>query len=379
MKCRLLLCLLAVVALGPTARVRAEESKIGSIAFILDCSRSMGQASAASEPADEEASSDEESTRLAAADRLLRGMLQELATEGNTQVAIWLYGHRLVWEQGTKHPDLLSQDDYLEATVGYEVLNGLLPGDDVELVQPFRRFRPAEMQQLAVRLDALKPWGEKPLFLTLTRALDAMADQPAALPKSVVVFTDGGNEQWLARHKTPADRVSQILKHNLVPIHFVYFGATDTDAPSELKSLADASGGSLSPAGAATQLTVAQVLSNRRKPAVVNTVRTGDDETEGDSVAPKVLTSSGGPRNVSGTVVYNGKPVTRATIALEGTDIAPIKTDRQGRFLLRDVPAGKTYRARVSATAKNQLREKTVDVQVVEDQQEQPFLTIDVK
>lgn len=379
MKLRLLLCLVAIVALQGTAGLRAEESKAGSYAFVLDCSRSMGQPAAAERADDQEASDEEPTTRLAAADRMLRGMLQDLAAEGNSQVSLWLYGHRLVWEQGTKHPDLLSQDSYLEATVGYEVLSGLLPGDDVELAQPFRRFRPAEMQQLSVRLDALKPWGEKPLYLTLSRALDAIADQPATLPKSVIVLTDGGNEQWLARHKTPADRVSQILKHNLVPIHFVYFGAGGADAQRELITLADASGGSVSQADAATQLTVAQVLSNRRKPPVVNTVRTGDDETDGDSVEPKVLTSSGGPRNVSGTVVFNGKPVTRATITLEGVEVAPAKTDRQGRFLLRDVPAGKTYKARVTATAKNQQREKTLDVQIADEQQEQPFLTIDMK
>jgi hypothetical protein len=373
----LLLCLLTIVAFERTARLRAEESKAGSIAFVLDCSRSMGQPAEAE--GQDDASEEQSTTRLAAADGLLRHMLQELAAEGNSQVSIWLYGHRLVWEQGTKHPDLLSQDTYLEATVGYEVLSGLLPGDDVELAQPFRRFRPAEMQQLSVRLDALKPWGEKPLYLTLTRALDSIADQPATLPKSLIVLTDGGNEQWLARHKTPADRVTQVLKHNLVPIHFVYFGATGTEAERELRALADSSGGSLAQAHVATQLTVAQVLSNSRKAPVVNTVRTGDDETDGESVAPKTLVASSGPRNVSGTVVFNGKPVTMATIALEGADVSPVKTDRQGRFLIRGVPAGKTYQVRVTATAKNQIREKTVEVQVAAEQEEQPFLTIDVK
>jgi hypothetical protein len=378
-KLRLLLCLLAIVVLERTARLNAEESKVGSVAFVLDCSRSMGRPAEADGQDDADAGNEEPTTRLAAASGLLREMLQELAAEGNSQVSIWLYGHRLVWEQDTKHPDLLSQDTYLEATVGYEVLSGLLPGDDVELALPFRRFRPAEMQQLSVRLDALKPWGEKPLYLTLTRALDSIADQPAALPKNVIVLTDGGNEQWLARHKTPADRVKQVLKHNLVPIHFVYFGPAGAEAQHELRSLADASGGSLAQAHATTQLTVAQVLSNSRKAPVVNTVRTGDDEADGESVAPKTLVSSSGPRNVSGTVVFNGKPVTAATIALEGADVSPVKADRQGRFLIRDVPAGKTYQIRVTATAKNQIREKTVEVQVAAEQAEQPFLTIDVK
>ncbi|HEX3727012.1 MAG TPA: carboxypeptidase-like regulatory domain-containing protein, partial [Pirellulales bacterium] len=79
------------------------------------------------------------------------------------------------------------------------------------------------------------------------------------------------------------------------------------------------------------------------------------------------------------SVVYYGKPVTSATITLEGTSIAPVKTDRQGRFLIRNVPVGAQYHVVVEAVARNYHREKSLDVAVEADGAEQPFLTIDVK
>jgi hypothetical protein len=369
-----LIALLAVLATGSIAPARADDA-IGSVAFILDCSRSMTEPACEDPIAVKQVSTTETSTRMQAADALLRSMLRELAAEPDSQVAVWLYGHRIVWEADVKHPDLLPQDAYLEATVGFGALNGLLPGDDVELVQPFKRFTLQENQQLKVRLDVVKPWGEKPLYLALTRALDALVDQPANAPKTIVVLTDGGNEQWLARHKTNHARVAAALREQLVPIHFIHFGPLPEDndpAEQELIDLAEQGGGSLKHATATSEITVAQVITSSRQIAAA-------EEPAEDGLEAKTVPARPVERTISGSVVYYGKPVSSATITLEGSDIPPVKADRQGRFLIRQVPAGRKYRVLVQAVARNHAREKSLDLNVDADSQQQPFLTIDVK
>ena len=381
MRFRALACVLTILSSILTSRAWAEPLQPGSIAFILDCSHDMSEEAEAAPDTVRQVSNTEAPTRLEAADDLLREMLRELAGQPNCRVGVWLYGHRLVWEQDVKHPDLLSQDAYLEATVGFGALNGLLPGDDVEQVQSFKPFTLQDAQQLNVRLDTLKPWGEKPLYLALTRAMDALVDQPAAEPKTIIVMTSGRNEQWLARYKTSRERVAGALRNNLVPIHFLHFGPPpeqDDPAESELRELAAQGGGSLMHVTTATEISVADILSNSRKVAA-ETVTTGDEgDEEGDEPAD-APPARPVDRTISGSVVYYGKPVTTATITLEGTDIAPVKTDRQGRFLIRKVPSGRKYHIVVKAVARNHAREAALDLNVAADADEQPFLTIDVK
>ncbi len=373
-------CVLLALALSVCAPATAESPNKGSIAFILDCSRSMSETATADPAAVRQVSNTETPTRMEAADAMLRGMLRELAAGADCQVALWLYGHRIVWEPDVKHPDLLSQDDYLEATVGYGALNGLLPGDDVELAQPFKQFTSQENQQLLMRLNVVKPWGEKPLYLAITRAADALADQPATGPKTIIVLTDGYNEQWLARHKTSYDRVALSLRQNIVPIHFIHFGPTPEDddpAEGELRELAEQGGGSLVHATATSQFTAAQIVSNSRRVAAPTETTADNDEHPG--TVPNSPPPRPADRTISGSVVYYGKPVSSATVTLEGTDIPPAKVDRQGRFLIRKVPAGRQYHIVVRAVARNHAREKTLDLNVEADAPEHPFLTIDVK
>jgi hypothetical protein len=376
-----LVFLLAVLASFRPSDVRAESVQAGSIAFILDCSSDMNEEAEAKPETVRQVSNTEAPTRLEAADGLLREMFRELAGQPNCRVAVWLYGHRLVWEQEVKHPDLLSQDDYLEATVGFGALNGLLPGDDVEQVQSFRPFTLQEAQQLNVRFDTLKPWGEKPLYLALTRAMEALVDQPVDQPKTIIVLTSGRNEQWLARYKTSRERVAGALRNNLTPIHFLHFGPTaeeDDPAESELRELAAQGGGSLVHVHTGTELTVAEILSSSRR-VQAETVTTGDEADEDGTEAAEAPPARPVNRTISGSVVYYGKPVSSATVTLEGTHIPPTKTDRQGRFLIRDVPSGRKYHIVVKAVARNHAREADLDLHVAPEGEEQPFLKIDVK
>lgn len=381
MRSHLLVCLLAVLASSMTCYARAESLQAGSIAFILDCSNDMGEEAEAKPETVRQVSNTEAPTRLEAAVGLLREMFRELAGQPNCRVAVWLYGHRLVWERDVKHPDLLSQDDYLEATVGFGALNGLLPGDDVEQVQSFKPFTLQEAQQLNVRFDTLKPWGEKPLYLALTCAMEALVDQPVDQPKTIIVFTSGRNEQWLARYKTSRERVAGALRNNLIPIHFLHFGPTpeeDDPAESELRELAAQGGGSLTHVHTGAELTVAEILSSSRK-VEAETVTTGDEEDDDGTEAADAPPARPVNRTISGSVVYYGKPVSSATVTLEGTHIPPTKTDRQGRFLIRDVPSGRKYRIVVKAVARNHAREADLDLHVAPEGEEQPFLKIDVK
>ena len=250
----------------------------------------------------------------------------------------------------------------------------------MEQVQPFRPFTLQDAQQLNVRLDTIKPWGEKPLYLAITRAIDALADQPVAEPKTVIVLTSGANEQWLARYKTSGERVAGVLRNNLVPIHFLHFGPAPEEpdaAEGELREIAALGGGSLVYVTATTELTVEQILRDSRK--VVPTVTTSDEDDEDEPVADRAPPVKPVDRTISGSVVYYGKAVSSATITLEGTDIPPTKVDRQGRFLIRNVPAGRKYHIVVKAVARNHAREAALDLNVAADAEEQPFLKIDVK
>jgi len=385
MRLRVLAFTLLVMTLSLRSLPAADGIKAGSVLFILDCSRSMAEPAtldAVAAQAVEAGADTEEATRLDVAKLALHKMLRELATDSKCQVGLWLYGHRLAWEPEVKEPELLSQDRYLEATVGYAAIGEMLPGDDVEQAQPLKRFNPQEFERIQARLEVIKPWGEKPLYLTLTRALEALADAPASGPKSIIVLTDGGNEQWLARYKTSRERVAKSLDQNIVPIHFVHFGPRPerTDrVEEELIALAEQGGGSLMHASTTTLVSVKELLSTGRKAPTTVVAKTSDVEgVEARIAEAKATLARPTERNISGSVLYYGKPVTSATITLEGTTIAPVKADRQGQFLIRKVPTGRQYRVLVKGIAKNSFREKAVALDLESEGEEQPFLAIDL-
>jgi hypothetical protein len=374
--------LFMAAALNIAGPANAETPKFGSVALILDCSLSMAELAATARVLNP-ISDPEIPTRMEAAKGLLLKMLRDLAADGKSPVGLWLYGHRIVWEQNVNQPNLLTQDDYLEATVGYAALNGLLPGDDVEQAQPIKRFTEVDFPAVRTRLEVVKPWGEKPLYFAITRALDALATQPAAATNSIIVLTDGGNEQGRSRFTTTLEQAIRGVQRNLVPIHFIHFGPfPPADDPTEqaLRDLAERGGGSLVHVGASTRLTIGQVLSNRRKMATSSASPSANaDSVEARIAAATALLTQPVDRSVFGSVVYYGKPVSSATVTLEGTGIPPVKTDRLGHFMICKVPSGHSYRILVQAIARNSFREKSLDLNVATDAEEQPPVTIDLK
>ncbi|HEX3869026.1 MAG TPA: hypothetical protein VHV77_01185, partial [Pirellulales bacterium] len=110
---------------------QSAEYGMQSVALVIDCSNSMGEAAAGAPGA---LAADE--SRMDMTLDVVKSTLTRLAEKGDHRVAIWLYGHRLAWNGSADAPDLQEQTNYLEQTLGFNVLSDLLPGDDVELVRP---------------------------------------------------------------------------------------------------------------------------------------------------------------------------------------------------------------------------------------------------
>lgn len=209
-------------------------------AIVLDCSKSMSAPMAANG-----ADANPAFSRLDVAKDALQAALTKFAERPDRQAAVWLFGHRLAWDEGDT-PELLEQTEYLEQTLGFGVLQDLMPGDDVELVRPMASFDPQHVEMLAVRIEKIKPWGEDPLYLSLVRCLDATANDNPPANTSLVVITDGGNRQGLARNPTRRNAVLAAYDRHSLPIHFILLGdgKNDRQVEAEFKQLADRSGGS---------------------------------------------------------------------------------------------------------------------------------------
>lgn len=384
-----LAALLAIGLLSGVTPAAEKRAPRGAVAIVLDCSLAMNEPAVPSAGV-QEASDAGERTRMDAAQLHLRKMLRDLAADGGYDVGLWLYGHRLAWEPNTRQPDLLSQDTYLEKTVGFGALNGLLPGDDVEKAHPIKRFGATEYETFVSLLDTVKPWGEQPMYLAINKALEALADQPPLAPKYLIVITSGANYQKLAKNRVSQQRVREELTRTIVPVHFIHVGPepqVDDSAEADLREIAEQGGGTLVHVRASDGLIVEQVLASSRKvvsrpieQAEEEEASAPDPETAAKIAEAKALFKARPvERTVTGTVIYGGKPVANATVALEGTDVPQVKTDRQGRFLLRKVPSGQDYRLKVKGIARNKIRETVADLSVAPAADEQPLVTIELE
>jgi hypothetical protein len=215
------------------------------------------------------------------------------------------------------------------------------------------------------------------MYATLTRVLDDLSNLPAGTQKNIVLLTDGGNRQWLAKHKPAHQDVMMALNRQLVPIHILHFGTPDTDE-ARLKDMAEHGGGSLTHVDMESKVTLAELLTNQPVAAEAEKPKVAADPAKAEAVAAatSLLQGKTAEYSLSGTVLYYGKPVTSATIVVLGTDVAPVKTDRQGAFLLRKVPSGK-HQIQINAVARNSYRDKTIDLSIEPTRAPQP-LTIEM-
>ncbi|MEX2138956.1 MAG: hypothetical protein WD894_06815 [Pirellulales bacterium] len=354
-----------------------------AVTFILDCSASMS-AKAPQGDGFVQASSNLGVTRLDVAKQAIREALDRLSVDGDNRVGLVLFGHRLAWQQGVSEPDLMEQTRYLEQTLGFEVLKELLPGDDVEIARHLSRFEPRDLTLLDTRFNALEPWGEDPLYLALQKAVDTF-ERPGGAERRLIVVTDGGNNQGMAKHKSTKDQVLEAIDRRPVPIYIFRLGDDEMvrQAESELVQIARRSGGDYLKAADAAELgkqmraALAVSASRPEKPAGAVTATanaTGApvaaDVTAEIANAIATLKSDVTPREelkparLQGNVSYYGTPAKRAKIVLEGeaTQVV-VRTDSQGNFSVEDVEPG-VYTLWTEATVKNTFRYATRKLKV---------------
>ena len=164
-----------------TVDVRGRAAAGRSIVVIFDCSQSMATPIAAEVAGAQ--------TRFDAGLRALSHLLNGLAGQSDARVGLMLFGHRVGWNPENPR-QMLINDDYPRGVPGE-----LRPFDDVELVLPVGRFDTATLQAAAPLLDSLRPWGETPLYLSMTDAFTALATEDERRARRVIVLTDGVDRQ----------------------------------------------------------------------------------------------------------------------------------------------------------------------------------------
>jgi len=358
------------------------EAPSRTVVFVIDCSKSMG--SELGTPAGVRPAAVSSVTRLDAAISAVNAALSRMAGDPSSQCAVWLFGHRLAWDEGDQ-PELLEQAAYLDATLGYGVLKDLLPGDDVEQVLPLAPVTTARLAKLAPKLAAVKAWGESPLYLAMLRALDSISAGASPLTTELIVITDGGNHQYLAKHKTQETDVLEMLHRRGASVHIVTVGsdvANDARALVEFAAITDASHGRLLHAETAAQLSshVISLATGERSSskrsglgrlASLGRRQEGDDGDDGDGDGDDEVETV----DVPGVVRYNGDPVPGAEVKIEGR--GPVKTDAAGKFTLKEVVPG-TYTFKAQGIHKNVIRKASVTI-TIKPGKKQPLVEIELE
>lgn len=162
-----------------TVIVEGEGSKEASVAFVLDCSGSMGEIIAG----------EQTTTRMTKARSALVQIIEELAATESYRVGLWLYGHR----RGRNKTGA----EVWNAAWGQED-KSLLLGDDVQQVVPLGLLGKQSKNELLSLLgdsNKVQAWGQTPLYLAIVEALENYRQQPVRGPRRLVVITDGKDDQ----------------------------------------------------------------------------------------------------------------------------------------------------------------------------------------
>lgn len=216
------------------------EPRTASIVFILDCSQSMRDRIDVEAP--EIAGTPARATKMRVAIDALRGLLERFGERGDARIGVRFFGHRVGWR--TDQPDTLARrEDYPEP-----IPPTLFPYADVELALPLGRFDSVTAGTVVRRLEALRPWGETPLYLSLRQALQDFGPLDAPTDRRVVVITDGINYQFNPSPEFAPSRaeIQQAYAEQGVQIDILGFGIPDDEqatAVLEFTALADSTGG----------------------------------------------------------------------------------------------------------------------------------------
>lgn len=201
---------------GKETRVRAEKNdtvtfKVSgttgaavSAIVIFDCSQSMAELVPAEAPG-------EQQSRFQAARAALFHLLEQLSDQSDARVGLTLFGHRVGWNPEQPR-QLLLQESYVHG-----IPTGLRPFEDVESLLPVGRFDTAVLQGIEPALESLIPWGETPLFLSLTEAVEELNQEDPRRSRRIIVMTDGVNHQVnpTRSQRRTIDNVLQSLSGNI--------------------------------------------------------------------------------------------------------------------------------------------------------------------
>ncbi|MCG8648204.1 MAG: VWA domain-containing protein [Pirellulales bacterium] len=224
----------------PGAKITIDEAvePRQALCFVLDCSASMNEAV---EPEVVRGGSvKRKSTRLDAARFALLEMMHRLKS-GGTEVGMVLYGHRMAL--GAGEDGLLLQQRYHKR---FPFPPTLQPYEDVEVALPTGRFGTAELDLARQRFDAAVPWGQTPLFLAISTAIDDVSRLGGGVSKDVVVISDGRNYQFNPSPEADIALPAIIAKakQHQVRVHIIGFGTEgDQAATTEFQQIAAGSGG----------------------------------------------------------------------------------------------------------------------------------------
>jgi hypothetical protein len=240
------------------------------------------------------------------------------------------------------------------------------------MIRPMLRLEPRDIAAVSLKLSAVKPWGECPLYLGMERAIDAHDRHTQNTDRRVIVITCGVNHQGLAKSTSNKSSVLDTLDSTPVPVHIIRFGAEgDRQQESELGQIARVSHGSYHRVNSAAEL-------DRLVEAALTDDTTGDFASTSRSAGQTIVA----PVGASGTTVKMTQPVAPTTTVLKGKvtyykstvrnakvvlDLGKTKretkTDATGEFVFENVPAGPVV-IQVEAVVQNKIRSKSMEVAV---------------
>lgn len=211
-----------------TLTIRDDRPATGRITFILDCSASMFA------PADSELGKANDDatgrlTKMDAAKLALLRLLKDMRGQ-DAEVSVVLYGHRV--SQGSAEQGRLLQSRYL---ANYPLSSPLEAFEDVEIILPMGRFGPAEYQAIEQRLASVLPWGQTPLYLAVSEALEATPN--TGQQHDLIVISDGRNYQFnptVEKNIDPQALIAQAKEH-ATRVHVIGFGVPTDEAEESLE------------------------------------------------------------------------------------------------------------------------------------------------
>jgi hypothetical protein len=221
--------------------------------IILDCSASMAEGIAAEGvgssmplsnlPNNSAATGSNATTKLDAARVALRQVLEQWRG-GDDWIGFSIFGHRVASSPGTGN---LLQVKYLRA---YPFSQDLQAYEDVESILSVGRFGDTEFASVMDRLNHLVPWGQTPLYLAILDALERMRSVDSAIPRDIVVVSDGRNYQFNppAERNIPLEWVIDVAREQSIRIHLIGFGipADETwEATQQYQRIASETGGTV--------------------------------------------------------------------------------------------------------------------------------------